>query len=238
MTVKVTIPNAFANATSAIPLSQLDGNFTAVSSSINNANTYSNYAQDTGTANNYVITLSSITTTYTAGLQFQFLAANTNTANSGLNVNAQGAKAIVLNNGAATPAGTILAGSIVSVVYDGTSFQIMNVFSRSLEVSSITTSTSITPPSDTASQYNITALASSATFQIPSGTPSDGQKLTLRILDNGTAQILTWTTTAGGYRAIGITLPTITISSKVLYIGCTYNSQDSYWDVVAVAQQV
>jgi len=80
-------------------------------------------------------------------------------------------------------------------------------------------------------------LGAAATIAIPSGTPIDGQKLTIRIKDNGTARALTWTTSAGGYRIIGTTLPATTVISKTAYIGCVYNSADSFWDVVAVAQQ-
>jgi hypothetical protein len=95
----------------------------------------------------------------------------------------------------------------------------------------------ITPTSDTADQYNVTALAVAATIAIPTGTPVDGQKLTLRIKDNGTARALTWTTSAGGYRILGTTLPTTTVLSKTVYVGCVYNAADAFWDVVAVAQQ-
>jgi hypothetical protein len=80
-------------------------------------------------------------------------------------------------------------------------------------------------------------LATSATIATPSGTPTDGQKLIIRIKDNGTAQALTWTTTSGAYRAVGVTLPVTTVAGKVLYIGCIYNSQDTFWDAVATAQQ-
>jgi len=105
-------------------------------------------------------------------------------------------------------------------------------------VVSIASSATITPTGDTADQYNVTALAVPVTIAIPSGTPVDGQKLVIRIEDNGTARALTWTTSAGGYRVIGSTLPTTTVATKNLYVGCIYNSNDSFWDVVAVAQQV
>ena len=95
----------------------------------------------------------------------------------------------------------------------------------------------ITPTGDTADQYNITALGAAATFAIPSGTPTDGQNLSIRIEDNGTGRALTWTTSAGGYRVIGTTLPTTTTATKTIYVGCVYNSNDSFWDVVAVATQ-
>ena len=100
-----------------------------------------------------------------------------------------------------------------------------------------TSGSTITPTAGTTNQYNVTALAASATIAAPSGTPVDGQRLTIRFKDNGTAQALTWTTTSGAYRAVGVTLPTTTVISKALYVGCIYNSQDTFWDVVAVAQQ-
>lgn len=103
-------------------------------------------------------------------------------------------------------------------------------------VVSITDAATITPTGDSADQYVVTALAQTATIAAPSGTPTDGQKLVIRIEDNGTGRALTWTTSSGAYRAVGVTLPTTTVASKVVYIGCIYNSQDTFWDVIAVAQ--
>jgi hypothetical protein len=104
-------------------------------------------------------------------------------------------------------------------------------------VVSITSSATITPTGDTADQYEVTALAVGATVAAPSGTPTDGQKLIIRLKDNGTAQTLAWTTSSGGYRAIAVVLPTTTVISSVFYAGCIYNSQDSFWDVVSTVQQ-
>lgn len=97
---------------------------------------------------------------------------------------------------------------------------------------------SITPTSDTADQFVITALTSSATFLAPSGTPVDGQKLIIRIKDNGVSRALVWTSTTAGYRAVGATIPVSTSASKTTYVGCIYNGADLFWDVVAVATQV
>ena len=102
---------------------------------------------------------------------------------------------------------------------------------------SVASGSTITPTGDTADQYEVTALAAAATIAAPSGTPTDGQKLILRIKDNGTARALTWTTTSGAYRAVGISLPTTTVLSKVVYVGFIYNSQDTFWDAVATVQQ-
>lgn len=108
----------------------------------------------------------------------------------------------------------------------------------STRIASVASASTITPTADTADQYNITALATAATVATPSGTPVDGQRLILRFEDNGTARALTWTTSSGAYRAVGVTLPTTTVASRVTYVGCIYNTQDVFWDVVAVTTQV
>lgn len=100
------------------------------------------------------------------------------------------------------------------------------------------TSGTITPTGDTADIYTMLGLTGTTTIAAPSGTPTNGQKLILRIRDNGTARTLTWTTTSGAYRAIGVTLPTTTTISKLIYVGCIYNSTDTFWDVVAVTTQL
>lgn len=103
-------------------------------------------------------------------------------------------------------------------------------------IGTITSSATITPTTSV-SQYNVTALAEAATVAAPSGTPVDAQKLMIRLKDNGTARALTWTTTSGGYRVIGSTLPTTTTAGKITYVGCIYNSADSFWDVIGVSTQ-
>jgi len=101
-------------------------------------------------------------------------------------------------------------------------------------IGSTASSTTPAPDGDNNDQYEVTALAAGATFGAPTGTPTDGQKLLIRIKDNGTARSLAWNAI---YRVVGTTLPTTTVISKTLYLGCIYNGADSVWDVVAVAQQ-
>lgn len=87
-------------------------------------------------------------------------------------------------------------------------------------------------------QFAFTALANALTISADSGTPFDGQLVIFRFKDNGTQRALTWTTGASnGFRAIGVTLPTTTTISKTLYVGATFNSADSRWDVLAVAEE-
>ena len=93
MAKPVTIPNTFATATTSIPLSNLDADFSTVSTALNDASTYSNYALDAGTTNAYSVTLSGVSTTYQAGLAIQFQATTASTGPCTLNVNNQGAKA-------------------------------------------------------------------------------------------------------------------------------------------------
>jgi hypothetical protein len=95
-------------------------------------------------------------------------------------------------------------------------------------------STAPTPDADSHDQYNVTALAAGATFGAPTGTPTDGQKLLIRVKDNGTARTLAYNAV---YRALGIALPTTTVISKTMYWGMVYNAADAVWDVLAVGTQ-
>lgn len=99
------------------------------------------------------------------------------------------------------------------------------------------TSGTLTINGDTTDLYVAEGLTGAATFAQPSGTPVDGQKLLIRIKDDGTARGVTWTTSAGAFRAVGITLPTTTVLGKVTYVGCVYNATDSFWDAVATVTQ-
>ena len=81
----------------------------------------------------------------------------------------------------------------------------------------------------------LTAISLATTMASPTGTPVQGQKLTFRFKDNGTAQSLTWNAI---FRAIGLTLPTTTTANKTIYIGCIYNSTETKWDVIAIKEEV
>jgi hypothetical protein len=100
--------------------------------------------------------------------------------------------------------------------------------------SSSASTATLTPDISSFDQYNLTAQAVGLTVAAPTGTPVDGNRLTIRILDNGTAQTISWNAT---YTVIGVTLPTTTTANKMVYVGCIYNSTNTRWDVVAVATQ-
>lgn len=98
----------------------------------------------------------------------------------------------------------------------------------------ITTGSAPTPNADITDEYTVTALGEAAAFGAPTGAPYNGQVLIIRIKDDGTGRALTWD---GIYRAVGVTLPTTTVAGKTHYLGMIYNSTNTKWDVLAVAQE-
>jgi hypothetical protein len=104
-------------------------------------------------------------------------------------------------------------------------------------VQSVASAATVTPVA-TNKLVKITAQAVGLTLAAPTGTIADGQDLMIRIKDSGSAQTIAWTSGTGGYRAIGITLPTTTTAGKTTYVGLIYNSDDSRWDAIGVTTEV
>lgn len=99
-------------------------------------------------------------------------------------------------------------------------------------VGTVANSATPTPDADTNDIYTVTALAQAATFGAPTGTPTNGQSLIIRVLDNGTARALAFNAI---YRfSSDLSAPTTTVLSKTLYIGFIYNSAVPKWDCVAL----
>jgi len=100
------------------------------------------------------------------------------------------------------------------------------------------TASSATPTinTDNVDAYSITALAADITSMTTnlSGTPTNAQKLIIRIKDDGTARAITW---GSGFEAKGVALPTTTVISKVLTVGFIYDTVTSKWGCVASAQE-
>jgi hypothetical protein len=103
----------------------------------------------------------------------------------------------------------------------------------------ISISSAPTPDSDLYDQVNYTLTGNISSINAPSGTPVNGQKLTIRFDAASTYTISNWNSSGGGYRAIGTTLPTSVPAGKTIYVGCIYNADDGTgrWSVVAVATQ-
>jgi len=80
-------------------------------------------------------------------------------------------------------------------------------------------------------QVTVTGLAQTLTIGAPTGSPLNGQRLTIRIKDDGTTRPLSWN---GAFKAYtDVTLSTGTTAGKTMYWQALYNSTDSKWDVLA-----
>ena len=101
-------------------------------------------------------------------------------------------------------------------------------------VSSTASTATLTVDSDVNDFVVLTAQSEALTIAAPTGTPVEGQKLIIRLKDDGRARGITFNAI---FRAIGITLPTTTVASKITYLGLVYNSTDTKWDVVAVKEE-
>ena len=109
------------------------------------------------------------------------------------------------------------------------------VYKGATSVVGVTASTaSIAPNVDGYGKLYITALAANITFNAPVGTIRSGQSFVIRIKDNGTSRAIGWNAV---YRGVGVTLPTVTVAGKLMYIGMLYNTQDSKWDVISLVRE-
>ncbi len=102
-----------------------------------------------------------------------------------------------------------------------------------------TTETSSATPTintDNTDIHTITALATAITSMTTnlSGTPVNGQKLIIRIKDDGTARAITH---GASFASRGATLLTTTTLGKYSYEGFIWNSTTSTWDCVAVVTE-
>lgn len=84
------------------------------------------YADSTGSANAYVLAVSSDLPVYAAGQVFKFKANFANTGAATIAVNGQAAKTIKKNHDVDLEANDIEIGSIVKVMYDGTDMQLLS----------------------------------------------------------------------------------------------------------------
>jgi hypothetical protein len=82
-------------------------------------------ATDSGAANAYAVSLANVTA-YSAGLRLGFIAANTNTGASTLNVSSLGAIAVTDMLGTALQGWEIVAGDPVIVIHDGAAFRMLS----------------------------------------------------------------------------------------------------------------
>lgn len=97
-----------------------------------------------------------------------------------------------------------------------------------LRIGTTASSATPTPDADANDVYTVTALAAGATFGAPTGTPTDGQILRIRVKDNGTSRSLAFNAV---YRfSSDLAAPSATTINKTLYLVFIWNAADSKWD--------
>ncbi len=122
--------NIASSTTTSTELGYVHGVTSAIQTQFTNKITVTSaeiYSADTGAANAYVVTLSPVPAGYTTGMVVNFKASAANTGASTINVNALGAKNITKLYNTALVANDILANQIVTLIYDGTEFQMISV---------------------------------------------------------------------------------------------------------------
>lgn len=120
------------------------------------------------------------------------------------------------------PITNIYTGRGTGHTNDSTIITMAHVFSQS-SVSTLTIN------ADTTDMAILTTQAVGLTIANPTGTPLDGQQLTIRIKDNGSSQTISF---GSQFRfSSDDTAPTSTSSGKWLYLYQIWNSIDSKWDV-------
>lgn len=94
---------------------------------------------------------------------------------------------------------------------------------------------SVTPTSDTAdiNIFSSSQVAGTLTVNAPSGTPTDGQKLILR-LKSTNAQTYSFNATYAF--STSVTAPTTLAAGKTDYIGLLWDATNTKWDVASVDQ--
>jgi hypothetical protein len=120
-------------------------------------------------------------------------------------------------------------GATIPMAASTTTFTNKRVTPR---VGSVASSATPTINTDDYDFYSITALSESITSFTTnlSGTPTNAQKLLIRIKDNGTARAIAW---GASFEAKGVDLPITTTLSKVLTVGFIYDTVASKWGCVA-----
>jgi hypothetical protein len=163
-TFKITGLGAGSATTDAAQYGQLQANATTI-------------ATVTGT-DTLVGSLTPSLTAYATGNLFSFVAVNTNTGATTININSLGAKSITKSGTTALVAGDIVSGQVYLIEYDGTRFQLINPSTTSGTVSTISFgSTGLTPATATSGAVTVSGTLAAAN----GGTGTSGTTANLTV---------------------------------------------------------
>lgn len=102
-------------------------------------------------------------------------------------------------------------------------------------IATLTDAATVTPATDAYDGGILTTLSQTTDFLNPTGTPTDGQRYTLRI-KSSTTRTITWTNGGSGTQYRGsadLALPSATSGSSLTdYLVFIWNAADSKWDLV------
>jgi hypothetical protein len=161
-------------------------------------------------------------TAYAAGNKFTFVAAGANTGAVTLNINGLGAKAVTKSGVGALSAGDIAASSVVSVIYDGTQFQLVAASASSIQSQSSTyfttggTSTAYTLTPSPALSVLVAGQRFNVKFNATAGTTP-----TLAI-SGLAAKSLRYYDATGAKQDVTSTQVVANLTSDVIYDGTDY----------------
>lgn len=189
-------------------------------------------------------------TSGTSGGVLYYSATNTLASSAALAANA-----IVIGGGAgAAPSTTTTGTGVVTaignntnaagglVTSDGTAtLTNKRITARSTTTTINTQNPTFTPDSDAYDQVNIiagyTAGISTVTIASPTGTPTDGQRLILRLYSTNTNAVTLSFTGSNINGSTDITLPaSMSANSKYDYLGLMWNAVTSKWNMVSRVQ--
>lgn len=137
-------------------------------------------------------------------------------------------KAFLVSHGVT---GTLNSAAIAQVLDNGRTAS-LRVTPR---VSSTTSATTLTPNIDSYNIYDLSAQAANLTIANPTGTPSNGDGLIIRIKDNGTSRTISYG--ANFSNISGVTSLSATVLGKWHVIGALYNASVSKWQIVSISTE-
>jgi hypothetical protein len=111
-------------------------------------------------------------TAYATGNLFSFVAANTNTGATTINLNSLGAKSITKSGTTALAAGDIVSGQVYLIEYDGTRFQLINPTNVGVSLSTANTFTATQTFNGSSSTFATTLLDANETVNVVASAPS------------------------------------------------------------------